>query len=1227
MGLFDESSTTDSSPFSNDDELSQISNDWSEDPQARKMAKQLQTQNAEINKAGYNPDDTQPRHSLLSDLLDTLDAPRQGVAGVVDAALRGDIFGQDAEGNDVGTGWERGQRENITTSDILRRNHLIENPIARGVAGFAGDVLTDPLTYLSFGSSVAERAGGKALTEAGQLLKSGAFEKAGAATGDIFKANESVDNAFRAASKYQDNYKLLQDLGGAAEVGPQTVAVDAQVKRLSELSDHFKDYFSPEEVTGTDIFEKPKLRVGINLPFLGHLQDANAPVEEIFHAANEAAGVTDLAQQPGIVGQAFRAAGKAFKPGRLGVDLDISPGLVQAMNNINTYTNVGLTTLGTQLGKLEKAPLIGTPIQWAEAAGAKAAKAYKLTTEALQKTFARKFLIGGDANDALIANRDFKSSTKLTAANQVVSTLGESVKDGPLMRDLYLQMDGLSADAKKILEGDDRFKGVQTLLEAGKEVSPGDLSWMTDKLRQNGVDFESSFQNYIKSPNILPEHKELLLKTKGLMDNMARMENEAGINYDQLAYYVTHRYLNRSAGGATDYAKSLIPGFTKKRVLDGAADTFKERGLVADSDLPKLLQYRIEQGLNAIADRNFFKRLTITEGVDKQTVQNLAREAAAGNESAKQVLGKWNLNVPPPNTAEFSDAIAHNELYSQFMKSTLAGDHETAAVIQSHMRDAKGYMNEQALAEGHIPLDNRMPDPDLGELGESVTVGNKQTFLPKAIADSYKETVASRDILKDKLKDSPFLSATLGLMDHATSIMRKAVTLPWPAYWGQNLIGDRFRQVMNGIHGMDPGVPARVYSVLKGESSIVNKYGVKIGKQELDRAIKEFGLNYTFADHIGTTQAFADMNLDKYLQAGKKSLRGNLLSSEPGSKAAAWMQAKNTFQNTFDGYQRVNHFVHRFEQGDTLADAAKSANELYFNYRDMSPVEQSLFRRFYMFYGYMSKATKTSLTDLVTNPGALTVQMHGSKAMAELFSDPQAAPTADEHDYKLLSSLPSEEQLSHIIGRTPEGKPIFARGFGAPVNSLLQQVSLQTPRNFSVGELLSSVKDSAVGTIRKQFATANPILNAAAQQVAGKNLYFDKPLNAEFLRKLPDWTAEAERLSAFSHTDLPNDISDDLKSFLGAYPDGKGRLVADAGKMWVLTNLIPGLSRTVSTAGAFSNDNISTSQALLRSLAGVNISDQDISRSYLASRLDESNKFMNDNSINKKAKLADQFQF
>jgi len=257
-------------------------------------------------------------------------------------------------------------------------------------------------------------------------------------------------------------------------------------------------------------------------------------------------------------------------------------------------------------------------------------------------------------------------------------------------------------------------------------------------------------------------------------------------------------------------------------------------------------------------------------------------------------------------------------------------------------------------------------------------------------------------------------------------------------------------------------------------------------------------------------------------------------------------------------------------------------------------------RRFYMFYGWTAGSTKKALIQAVTNPGALQQQIKAARATAEAFSDPNAAPTAEQFDMKLLDSLTSAEQISFAIGKGKDGKRLMARGFGLPLNTLMQQFTLNRPRSFKIDELISWTGETVGRNFQKQLATANPLINMAAQALSGKNLYFDKPLNAEFLRRLPSFQAAAQRLGVAEYTDIPKDLDAAMIKWLKAVPDGRGRLVADPGRFWVLTNLIPGLSRAISTLTPASTTSFPAGTALLPILSGVRIEEQDPERSMLS---------------------------
>lgn len=1213
MGLLDDNQV-------NDPDVQDILNNPAVDPQTRGMAKHVLSGEQDIANAGFDPQLTQPRGSLFSDILDTLDAPRQGVAGIIDAAVRGDIFGTDAQtGESVGTGFMRGQEENTTSSDILARLG-VTNPIVRGVAGFAGDVLTDPLTYLSFGTGNVAKVAGHALTEAGETLRDvglGRIFNSGIV--DPIEASTKLEDAFRSVSRYQDAAEGIKS-GSESER-----AIEAF--KLSEAQDAFSDVFSPHEIAGQDLFAKKTLKVGVTVPLLGHLTGG------IENAATEV-----LTTEPGIVGKALRAAGDLWSPAHIGLgEFDISEPVAQAFNSINEYAKGITGSIADKLGALSDVPILGGGIKAAGAIAERAKAAYDATTTTLTKIFNQKAILGPTVNDLRLQNLRVKAGNKTYALQETMSVLGDAVKNPALQKDAYLDLDALAMSSLKerggdpdVLEAINRIRTTQTALDGDKVMfsrlaTAPDAAGITPEMN-----FRAGLAQYLANDAIPAERRALVGRTIGSMDKLAAVESEKGITYSALEYYLPHRYENIGQADSQFFKPGVPnPSFLQQRKYATIGEAFAQRGYVGDTDLASLVQFRHERGMNLVADRQYAQRLALEEGLPRDLVRNLYQEAVMNpGGPAEQALARYRINLKPFDADLYAEGRA-NQLYQDAAHKALSGDPEATRIVADGASSFAQKVREEMFAAGARPIDNALPDAFLGELGKEVTIpGGGSMFLPKPIADSYLESIAARDLLKSALGNSAFGKATLGAIDHTTSTFKKWFTVPFPAFWGHRFMGGNFQQAMQGIEAINPGIFARTKSVLAGESAIVTPAGFRIDRPTLERVIKQNGINFSTGDYIGTVQSFADSNIDALL-ASKNSLATNLTSGDPGTKIAALRQAQDKFEALFGaGFLRINHVVHRLEKGDAIADAVSASNKAFFDYRDMSPVEQSFFRRFYMFYGHMSKATKQTVGQLLTSPGNLTQQLHGVNALAEFFSDPNRAPTLEQHDMKLLGSVVSHEELTRNIGRSPvTGQPVLARAFAAPIDLTMRQFSFESPRNFSVGEILDTAGDSVRRTIQKQFAMANPVINAAAQYVSGKNLYFDKPLDTEFLRKLPDLTQAAKDLSGFAHTDIPITINDTVKSFLKAVPDGKGRLIADPSRFWLLNTMVPGMSRWTSTVGAFTNENVPTSSALLRTFAGVNLEDSDPTRSLLGSRQDEVDNFIKSHSvkqINKNQKDAEE---
>lgn len=1214
MGLYDyffgdDQKKTEDNPYGDSDSfvIDDVLNSEDSTPEQRSLAGQVQSQRNKAINAGLDPGDATPREGFFGSLLDTLDAPRQGVTGILDAALRGDIGSPE-----VGTGYLRGQEENTSVRDILRREG-VTNPVVRGVAGLAGDVLLDPLTYLSLGTSTAATAGGRALTEGGALLK-GTLEKnlLEGGTTDLLTHGGIVDDTFKAVDRYQDAWKNLKK----AE-DPSDIAI--QQARMDDAATQFSPYVSENDVLGKDIFEKKGLNIGAEIPFLGHFTGA-API------ASE-----EILKDVGPIGQAMRAFSKAYKPGKIGLGkITFSDDTLDAINNVRAYANTQIQDFGKSLAQLPGGETIVN-----SAKGLR--NAYESLSNSILRTFNQKALIGKDAHNAQVDYYNAAAAAKQAAHERAFQVVGDQLLQDPdTQKEVILALDsgaqlGLQGALQDEKGSGDLLKTINQL-RTSDEVPDSALSALREQLAKYGAEdkFNSHITNLLADPSVDPKVKDGLQRVVGAMDSLSQDEAARGLGYSRLENYITHKYVNKNNLNVNNRIGLRVAqdNFSKARTYATLSDAYKDSGLIADMNLPSLLEGRFSKSFTLQQQANYARRMQIENGLPEQQVINLYQEALSEpNGPAAMALKKYRIKLsPPPVEADAIKEATLNAYKQDIYKGIGSGSPTVDHAVGERLADTAEKMNQQLWAGGMRPLDSLTPQQILGEIGESVTnpVTQEKFWLPKPQADAYRETLASRDILKKAASGNRFTKASLGLLDYASGQFKKFNTLPWPGYWVQNAIGDRFNQAMAGAAALDPGIFARTHSVLAGKSAIVSPNGLRLDKEALQKVIKDMGMSYTVNDHLGTIESFSNMNVDKYL-ASKENFAQNLIGTLSGKNklnnaSAALGKTQETFQKAFDGFARVSHMVHRFEKGDTIPDAVRAANELYYNYRDMSPVESSLFRRFYMFYGYMSKATKQSINSLMRSPGDLTHQLSGARSLAELFSDPNAAPDADAHDMKILQSSLNRDQLSFRVGTSPEGKPIIGQGFAAPLNSTIGAFNFGMPRNFSIGELMDTAVDSGRRVIQKQFAAANPAINAVSQLVSGKNLYFDKPLNAEFLRKLPSLNEAARNIAPYAYDNLPIDLDAATKYFLKAVPDGKGRLIANPARMWILTNLVPGLSRAASTAGVIGNAEIPTPAKFLRALGGVRLDDSDISRSTLYDEKNALDQFLTDNSANQRIK-------
>lgn len=1129
--------------------------------------------------AGLDPALNEPRESMFGKFLNFIDKPKQMLMGVADAAfVRKDI-------GDIGVlgAVNRGLDERINAFDILRREG-VESPLLRGAAGFGIEILSDPLNWITLGAKGAASAGGRALTKEGAE----AFARL-ASTEGLTRA----DDIFRAGAQFMEKTKEIR-----------RAPSDMKALLSLDLDDLARRAQGIDVNSVESLFAQPKLGFEMGIPFLGHLTGKHRQsVQELMEAG----------AKPGAIRKAFVTAGQVLNPDtlKLPIEVDLSP--------VADFIGKNSMALGQVLDKYNTALNSATELPGAKGLAAKGTVAVrdslKTLNDGLKRMFSNKLYLGKDVADATTDYKNQRAAAREIANEEATQLFGKYLTDpskAGVLKDATSIIDNAMQPFFDLAQVNKLQPDEQSaLLKAINDISNSDIR--DPQLIEDAFRTIRPFRNIeeqvdarlaamLSNPEITDEVREVVGQARLGFAQMLNRETKEGVTTGLVGSYVSHMFTNavpQAYAKLGKAGKGTAEGFQKARQYSTLEEAFKARGLVANTNLAEIYAHRLWRSNIAIAKKRYFNRVAIESGTPMGVIQALYKQTALQGpegEAARAVLRRKGFadlaQGADKSIAEYAaDFIPRVERDKKAMRDA------SLVAAERMLKGADDVMDATLYAQGIRPLDAMLPKGD--ELAKGIMVGGRKYVVPVDIAKAVDENAAAYDSIRRFASGSKLGEATLKLLDSSTNFLKRANTLPWPGYWTQNLIGDTFfRALDGGLEALDPGLYARTGALLDGTGALRTKTGVVISPLELQKILRENGLRMTSDDYLDIINAAADTDLDKYLAKQK----GFLKNAKAGNVSVAMSVAHDKLRANFENFFRVNHLVHHLERGSSVRDAVRMSQEAMINYRDLTPTEQSLFRRMYMFYGWISKSTKKTINSMFRSPGDLQLQLKSAQGVAELFSSPDAAPSVDDYDARVLKSLVAGEQVAFPLGENEEGQKLIGRGFGLPLNTMLQQFSLQAPRSMSAREWADTFLDSTGRTIQKQFASANPAIKMVAEAVSGKNLYFDKPLNANFLRKLPSLQGAAEAIAQFPAGKIPAEVVSTLDKaaadFLGLVPDGKGFYLADPGMMWVTTNIVPGLGRLLSNANSAVDSRIPTSQWWARFLTGVRVEPNDPERNY-----------------------------
>ena len=1207
------------------------------------LDKQLGHLERKATEAGLDPALFEPRETAFGMFLNAIDKPKQILQGVLDSAfVRGDLSEQSEGGllQDIWAAGKRGLEERSSGFDILRREGVESTP-TRAIGGFALEILTDPLNLLSFGGKSVASAGGRVLSEAGEAKRLEKFNEAfnitrsaGTPPGfDWVDAESLVDEGFRGASR-------VLEIVDSAKNGQDLLVNANRLEDAKRAASAIVD--DPEDIDAIrELFGVNKAKIDIGLPFVGHFQRPGQSKLSELKTQNPNAKLRH---------QFAAAISDIVKPGRVTLaefQTDEIKRAAQYLGNATGLDTLYDTTKSLASSTFKQAQNIpgfkqSKKLQEELGTALKESFAYRALGEVgrgFNRTFRREKAMGKTASNL---RKDFiseRSGARNLAKSEIAEKFPELINpsaDLSVLKQAMQEIDSVAFVSQgKHLE--DLFKGRRDAEEAilaaiNKQAGGlGDNYLETtaaSKLMQQVNDAaELNIQHAIASQTD-PAVKDAMQRIHSHFIELHAQERALGINNGFLEAYIPHRYSNlqirQSGKGGSD-------AFTKKRKYSTLSEAFTKGRAEADIDPTAILLQRTISSFRARGSRKYFQRYVMENGIPVENYAKLLR-ASVFDPEIKNALARNGYGTPSLMSDDvFADGKKRlraqldtvDRTYRErtasglpLLKEEIAQRDELAKLVAQFDDQTEQLFYQNGLRPGSV----EEPKAFLNEIATTVEdLDGKKFVMPNEMAAVWRDTMENRDYLRSTFSGSELGSKMLDYHDAALNFTKTLTTLPFPSYWARNMLGDgMLRAIDGGIGALDPGYVSDLALLASGKG-ITLKNGQKLSGDAWKAALNRYGIDLRNEDILDVISSVGKLDVakaakrDSLRKAGLrkslgavgpeayKTLKGTLLGGAKGDSLQALKAASDVMRDRFENTFRAGHVLHHLNNGSSFADSVRRTNEALINYRDLSSFEKSVFRRMFFFYNWTSKASKLTLNHMITNPGALQFQMKGAKGVSELFTDPAAPASYEDMDENQFKSLTALEQVSFPLGKDSEGKPITGRGFGLPLNVLLESFALYAPRNATITEMIDTLGDSTTRTIQKLAASSNPGLKVIAETVADKNLFFDQPFSKEFLRKVPSFAQYAEELAAHPFGAIPAAVlkgaDKALIKFLDAVPDGKGNLVADPGRYYLAVNLFPPMSRLNGMVRDLTDQDLGIGQKLAQTFSGIRIEEQDIGRS------------------------------
>ena len=435
--------------------------------------------------------------------------------------------------------------------------------------------------------------------------------------------------------------------------------------------------------------------------------------------------------------------------------------------------------------------------------------------------------------------------------------------------------------------------------------------------------------------------------------------------------------------------------------------------------------------------------------------------------------------------------------------------------------------------------------------------GKLEGWFPKEIAEEI-----NRFLDPKKMGTIDELARVTGF-DWATGIFKAYVTSLFPAFHIRNIASNQFLNMMKiGLDTQNPNLQYKALQIALNrnpDAVFKTKTGQTFTNAQIKKLIeKESDILQGRSSAFSTLESLIE-NQDDF---------NRLSNFNPLSRSFVVLQKGRQVGTIAESQAKIVGVLQALNDGKSIKDGVKQAEEALFNYGKLTDFERSIMRRMIPFYTFARKNAEYQIRLLASNPGRVATQLKAIRGVGTAFGE----PITDEDKEALPNWI--IDSLGIKAGANQYGQETYLVGLGLPIEEFIQRFS------GTHGIVWNSVQSTLVST--------NPLLRFPLERATGQDFFREKPIVD---------IANAKDLKSLFET-LPKPVSKQLADLIqfreiknqpvyadGKIVDRKSRYVANPFVLHWMRNLPT--SRIQSTAGFLSDEDEAEYTKWLRMFTGV----------------------------------------